>query len=299
MTDLIHYVYNGNSARIFSTGHTLRFLFASYFNPKMIYNLIGFFDRTGFTAYEIVVVSEEKIISEIKTTLSSCSINLKNRHVSITYSQTSLTDYLRTALTRKKFQTAAGMNSVLFDYIEYTYGMSIAEDYESELSSFKQLLQPEGVIGLTYFAKNHHVDNIRKATSNKNTSALIPFCMENSRFIKSYLDLNGMSFLTRDQALLWYLGAESAPHYCPVLISQVAPSYEWTGFTQSEVLSALSGLGLRVASWLPHSYAHPFGKQYYIVLLCQLLIVIYYRKYRVHSNSKVCCHGYESGGLRL
>lgn len=261
MTDIIHYVYNGNSGHVFNSGHTFRFLFASYFNPKIIYNLIGFFDRTGFTAYEIVVVADESVLNEIKNTLQACSLGLKNKHVSITYSSVTAAEYLRTALAKRMFHTPATMNAVLFDYIEYNGAMSVSSNYETELADFKQLLQPKGVIGMTYFAKNHHVDKIRKATSAKNTSALAPFSLENSRFIKSYLELNGMSFLTKDQALLLYLGAESSPSpHCPVNVDMVAPSVDWKGYSQSEVLNMLEQQGLRVVTWMPRAYAHPFGK---------------------------------------
>lgn len=262
MMDIIHHIFNGDSAKVFNSGHVFRFLFAKYFNPKIIYNLIGFFDRTGFKQYEIVIVTEEPVINEIKATIESCRTMLKNGPPAIVYSKVGISDYLKHSLTRKRYQASHMKHSVLFDYVEYNYGLSMSDDYTTELANFKELLAPEGVIGLTYFTKNYHVDKINETIEKKNNQRFVPFSIENTRLIKNYFELNSMNFLMKDNTLITFLGGEITPLKMHHNNIEIPDRVKWRAYSQHEVVHILSSLGLKVSAWMPSAYAKPFGKSY-------------------------------------
>ena len=59
------------------------------------------------------------------------------------------------------FLKAVEGSDVNFDYIEFNGGVNIKHNYRGILSMFREMLAPEGVIGLTAYVSNNMVDEIR------------------------------------------------------------------------------------------------------------------------------------------
>eukprot|EP01034_Spumella_vulgaris_P023136 gene23136-29329_t len=263
LLDVIHLVHGGHSKPVFRADRPYRLLFAEHFNPKALFNLVGFFDRVEFSNYHIhVALSDASSIDSIRETLSVCAGTLKSKGaLAITYEQTELTPYLRTAANKLRSMSSFSSQSARFDYIEYSGGVSVETQHPEQLVLMREILTDEGVLGLTYFAKNHHVDKIRRFMETKNTSAMPPFSLETGRLVRSYLDLHKMPFLKDDAALVTFLGGEPVKRkHPPAYLSDVVPNVKWRAFSQSEVLSAAQSAGLKAVAWVPSAYAHPFDE---------------------------------------
>jgi hypothetical protein len=266
LLDVIHRVHGGDSRAVFRSDRPYRILFAEHFNAKALFNLVGFFDRVDFKNYRIhVVVSDASRIASMEAMFVTCGGRLKaDTALPITYEHTDLTTFLKVAVNKVRRLSPVSSSSSLpfrFDYIEYSGGMSVEETHPEQLMLLKESLTPEGVLGLTYFARNHHVDKLRRFRETKNTSALPPFSLETGRLVRSYLDLHKMSFLKEDSALVTFLGGEPVPRtHPPRFLSEVAPSVEWRAFSQSEVEAAAMLADLKTVAWMPSAYAHPFGE---------------------------------------
>jgi hypothetical protein len=264
LLDVIHRVHGGDSRAVFRSDRPYRILLAEHFNAKALFNLVGFFDRVDFSNYRIhVVTSDAARIAAMEAMFVTCGGRLKvaGAALPVTYEQVDLTTYLRVAASKlRRLSPESSSLPFRFDYIEYSGGMSVEETHPEQLALMRQVLSPEGVLGLTYFARNHHVDKLRRFRKTKNTSALPPFSLETARLVRSYLDLHKMSFLKEDAALVTFLGGEPVPRtHPPRFLSEVAPSVEWRAFSQDEVEAAARLADLRPVAWMPSAYAHPFG----------------------------------------
>ena len=132
---------------------------------------------------------------------------------------------------------------------------------KEELTVLKSLLADNGCIGLTYFADNIHVRNIRQQIQEVNVNFFKPFSLEAKRLIHLYLEANKMETLATDQMLMSYLGAEPVERvYPPSKIEDVIPSVNWTGFKMDVVKDLLIETDLEAFAWLPSAYSHPYGK---------------------------------------
>lgn len=259
--DIIHLVYGGDRREIYgkNENNIYRVLFAEYFEPEMIYNLLGVFQREKFGFYEIIIVSEDiEKINLIKENINYCGQKLEIKFGKVVYKTLSLKDYLNT--TVKSLKTK-GVKTQLFDYIEYNGGISISDQYSTQLSNFNLLLKPKkGVIGLTYFSSNQHVKTIRTLLQQRNPNTFVPFSVEASRFIKTYLELHNLKSLSKDPQLIAFLGGEAVETGFVATDESILIDnrVNWRGWTQNEVLNMLEEVGFRVLSWVPTAYSRPF-----------------------------------------
>ena len=103
---------------------------------------------------------------------------------------------------------------------------------------------------MTFFSENHHLEAIRRALRNVNASAHPPFSAEPERLTKQILESRGLSRYATDSDLLSFL-------------SDVTQR----GFSREDISDLMSSLGMRILSWLPSAYSHPYGMLVYTCLV--------------------------------
>lgn len=234
-----------------------RILFAQYFNPKMLYNLLGYLQRLKFDNFEIVVLTTENGYADlIQSMIKQCGaffrVQYPLRKVQFVFD--SLTSLSKNPSLHPLMQQS-------FDYIEYNGGLSITNEQQIELQVLRSFLKHSGCIGLTYFANNIHVRNIREQIRLADTEAMKPFSLETKRLISFYLEANKMETLVSDIQLMTFLGAEPAMRqYPPNARGDMVPPMNWTAFHMPEVVSLLQQSELSAFAWLPTAYSQPYGK---------------------------------------
>ena len=239
-----------------------RFLFAQFFNPEMVFNLIGSLEKEDILSYEIVVVSPDAtLIQFMKDTLQmTCAGELEEEVSSqqVQYVQMLLMPFLG---SRKRMQTPA---PPAFDYIEYNGGMSMdAAGCRSHLLGLRQILHDDGVIGMTYFSSNSHVDAVRALLRGQNKLFFFPFSLERNRLIQQYLVDHKLEKHKKDWELVALMGGERHAFrrsYVPHSLLELEAAVNWTTYSQSEVVRIVGEQGLRVVSWIPTAYSHPYGE---------------------------------------
>ena len=258
LPDILHHAFQGHAATFLTPAapapKALRFLFAEHFHPEMLFNLLGQLQRLAIQDFEVVVVTPDSAtINIIQDRLQACRLA-----VSIEVSQ-KVAFHEESILA---FAADRGLDAPLYNYIEYNAGISKAAEPEAELSAVSALLLPgTGVMGLTYFTRNHHVHRLRSLVDKRNLTAMIPFSLEATRLVRTYLDQHRMGALKDDHELVTHLGGE-ADRFTNVRykLSEAVPRAAWRVYSQSEVVELAAGVGLNVASWVPSAYAKPFGR---------------------------------------
>ena len=129
-----------------------RALFAEYFNHKGLYRFVGQLlrlkhDIPNFEFELIVVTTEQAYMENIKKSINFCG----GSHSDVKFVNGPIDNFLK----------AVEGSDVNFDYIEFNGGVNIKHNYRGILSMFREMLAPEGVIGLTAYVSNNMVDEIR------------------------------------------------------------------------------------------------------------------------------------------
>lgn len=142
-----------------------------------------------------------------------------------------------------------------FDYIEYNGALSTSTDLARELALFKDILNPDGVLGASYFTSNNLQASLFDLVSARNSTANLAFSSEVRRLVRAYLEHRGLRAHARDPALVDFFsrtGGEKEPRrvYNGATIKQVTASH-----------------GYDIASMLPTSTSRPFSEapEYYQV----------------------------------
>lgn len=250
--DIIHHVFAADAQQIFTEGKKLNVLFAEYFSTKMVMSLIGAIERLQFKYYEVTVVAaSERKLFEVKEMIAGCSSVAGLRpNIKVTYVNESLETYL---------DSRANMHH-RFDFIEYNGGMSFSPNYSFHLSKLKGVLTEKGVIGVTYFTDNRHVRQVRELIRQRNVSAHVPFSVDPLNIIKSYLEMNDLSFLSEDQDIITVMGGEPLQRAIPPQKEEhlYFPAHTAKLFSKSSADLALAQAGLKVISRLPSAYSSPY-----------------------------------------
>ena len=254
--DIIHHVYNGAMHHIFNDEKKYKVLFAEYFTNEMIYGLIGNFATLDFKNFELYILSPKDLIEEdIRGHLEYCSMIAKfNKLVSIIFIHQSLDSYFNTRSRSSTFDT-------YFDYIEYNGGLSMSQSYMNHLSQLGKLLSDRGVIGLTYFPSNIHVETLRSIMQTRNVSAHMPFSYDMTNAVKEYLNLYDMAFLSKDKQILNLLGGDIYNSPFPFMKeTDIVMPYQWNTYKQAEVIDILQQTGYSLISWIPSAYSNPYSE---------------------------------------
>ena len=233
----------------------------------MVANLIGQIDRESGLAHEIVVVTpDQQVAEEIKHRIAACGATIAGQPPRVQYIFSNLDDFL----IEKRDSDVR--NEDKFDYVEYNGGASKSTDAASQLSGLHKLLHNDGVIGLTYFARNHHVTKSRQLVDERDVNAMIPFSLDASRIVRTYLDRNKLGLFKMDEELIVHLGGQRRKRSSMMYqASELEPRADWYMFKASEISRLAELNGLTVASWAPIAYSHPFGEFYFSVDDCLCL----------------------------
>lgn len=136
-------------------------------------------------------------------------------------------------------------------------------DYAKHLKRFNALLTTNGVIGLTYFAQNKHVTELREFAKAADKTAHIPFSFDMTKMIREYFVLNNFDFFMQDEELIQFLGGvlfDKERQGSPKTPDHLPAAMQWTAFTQEAAEEAIGRAGMRIAAWVPSCFAKPFDE---------------------------------------
>lgn len=126
-----------------------RFLFAEYFDRRLIFNLLGYFSRKKFRNFEIVVVHRDpQFMVSIQNSIQSCLALIDFESSLLHFEVSDLTFYLERFLKEN-----SELPSKKFDYIEYNGGISMDPSFRTHLNLFSGALSADGVIGRVYHCR--------------------------------------------------------------------------------------------------------------------------------------------------
>ena len=272
-----------------------RFLFAQFFNPEMVFNLIGSLEKEDILSYEVVVVTPDAALIEfMKHTLEqTCAEETEEVAVQhVRYVPMLLKPFLESLKRQQEEkgeekggqqQTSAPLD---FDYIEYNGGMSMdAAGCRSHLLGLGQILHDDGVIGMTYFSTNSHVDAVRSLLRGQNKLFFFPFSLERNRLIQQYLVDRKLEAHKKDWELVALMGGERHAFrrsYVPHTLLELEAPVNWTTYSQSEVVRIVGEQGLRVVSWIPTAYSHPYGERMMMMMIGDDVVTISIFLYALH-----------------
>jgi hypothetical protein len=256
--------------------HDGRFLFAEYFDKRIIYQLLGYLSRMNFSHFKIYIVVEDRHrILEIQDDLKLCSSVTSLSTRSVIFENLRLDDFFADIDEK-------------FDYIEYNCGVSVDPDYMIHLHLITESLSDDGIIGtillllifflsavpgVTYFAANFHVDNIRAQLQQRLSNFFVPFSLTRKSFILQYLEIHGMKFMTDDQQLLRLLGAELNEGLIPKTLTELSAVIKAKAFKKTEIIELFGSLNLTILSWIPTAYLNPFGMSLFL-LVCHFSFLL-------------------------
>jgi len=229
----------------------------------MVFNLIGSLEKEDIVSYEIVVVTPDAaLIQYMKDTLDTiCVEETEVTSQQVKYVSMFLKPYLE-SLSLKRGQHPPVSSA--FDYIEYNGGLSMdADGSRSHLLRLGQILHDDGVIGMTYFSTNKHVDAVKSLLRGQNKLFFFPFSLERNRLIQQYLVDRKLEAYKKDWELIALMGGERNAFrrsHIPHKLLELEAPVNWTTYSQSDVVRIVAELGLRVVSWIPTAYSHPYGK---------------------------------------
>lgn len=148
-----------------------------------------------------------------------------------------------------------------YDYIEYYFGI----DREGgKLFELRQLLSERGILGLTYFTKNHHQEALFDLIhSVRNESVHLPFSRQREFLIKKYLETQGMEFLVKDEYFMNFFGATSSDYlhkYRYSMSHSLVNESFGAPYSQEEIEDLVHTNGFHIQQWLPSAFCHPFGR---------------------------------------
>ena len=253
LPDIIHHAHNGDLALLLTPGaNKIKVLFAEYFNPKMIYALIGAMKRphlqTIVTELEIVVLTPfYELIVEIREHVSICEL------VDIKFIHGHIEDIFDNPKLQKEM---ISQYNNFFNYIEFYGPDGGSESTSRQLELLNNWLDPTGVIGYSFYTKNIHVDNLHRMLKNRNTFAHNPFSVEAYRLVTGYLTYTkDLAFLNKDTVLIKFL---STLH-----LGNIS-----NAFSNAEVKDIVTNAGMQVVSMFPTAFANPFGKLLMFIHSC-------------------------------
>jgi len=247
LPDVAHHVYGGDMSLLLSPGvMQWRVLFAEHFNENLLYSLVGSVSRPAqqsiVVELELVALTPSpQVRDRIRDAMEKCALN-EGVRVSVQFVEGSLEDLMKyDELTMEKYRG-------YFNYIEYYGGAGDAATVAAHLAYLREMLCDTGVVGFSHFTKNVHVDNLRRMLENRNDRASTPFSQEGERLVQGYLTYTrDLAQWNRDQTLIRYLAA------CHKDTAELF-------FSPPDVVDLVQGTGLKIRSWVPTAYTHPYGK---------------------------------------
>ena len=82
MIDIVHHAYLGSGMRVMSKNRRYRVLFAQYFSPRMVANLVSFsLQRMNAQIHIVVATNDKDILEALTHTISSCGLAVGDEKV--------------------------------------------------------------------------------------------------------------------------------------------------------------------------------------------------------------------------
>lgn len=247
LLDIAHNVYMGFFPRGTETSH-FRVLFAEYFNPRMVYNLIGSAVRRLNGRVNITIVRINAVDIELmKDTIKACGAAADFSHITFVH-----------GTLQGHFGNSSNLDQI-FDYIEYNGGINLSPSYTSDLEILKNVLTTDGSIGLSYFTSNIHQATLDRLLRSRNTTQSVPLAGRPEYLLSTYFDRHGLQLLKTDPALYEFFSgklnrplSDSKPDTTALNNHRV--------FTKSEIALVLGNMGLNISAWIPPAYSNPFAE---------------------------------------
>lgn len=247
LLDVIHHVYMGDISRLTRPDKVYRVLFAEFFNPRMLNNLIGAAARRLDSRIEIVVLRNNQAqVQLMKETIFQCGIMNSGN---VEFIVEPLDTFVATIQSTAQFE---------FDYIEYNAGVNLSPTHSRDLVLLRKVLAADGVIGLTYFTANVHQETLTKLISAQLEFVHVPFSLRAEYLMKNYLEHHGLSSLKDDKALFAFFGGDLDRNMYDTSRRNASTLQSRRVFNQSALVSLLTASNLQAVSWFPSSFAKPF-----------------------------------------
>lgn len=250
VVDLLHHVYLGNGVRVMRANRRYRVLFAEYFSPRMVANLVSFsLQRMNAKIHIVVATRSQDLIESLTHTISMCgSIVGKESIVMETHIVNDLTAWL--GEMADSFWAEGQAHAEHFDYIEYNGGLSLSPSPHEDLKHFMDLLTPDGVIGATYFAETVHQAALDALVDGQNASANPAFSSTPSHLIKGYLHHHGLGHFATDRPLIDFFSQQ--------VDEEGKGSRRRTVYLKSKAVELVKGAGFEVLSTFPAPLTAPY-----------------------------------------
>eukprot|EP01038_Epipyxis_sp_PR26KG_P005866 gene5866-8090_t len=149
--DIIHHIYNGESKKV-TTSKPFRILFAEFFHPSAVYNLIGHLERNALYDVEVWIVHPlGSHLTNLLDKIQICSAKLSIiRHIKIKTIPHTLDEFLEQSVRKirrlQENKQEVNPNKYYFDYIEYNGGLSRSPNATNHLKLMFDLLKDSGGI---------------------------------------------------------------------------------------------------------------------------------------------------------
>jgi hypothetical protein len=260
INEIIHHIYKGNINRIqLNNIRSYNILFANYFNERNIYSLIGYFQTSKLIFnIDITILSNNiNLINKIKEKLNQCNNNKflnSSTIINFNYINNDIISYSKLYIGK------------FYDYVEYNNGISLnsKEIVNIHLNIFHNLLYNDGIIGLTYYTNNKHINQIKNilqkyiiSDNNNNNNKLYL-----KDIIKKYFNNNGLEIFNNDNQLIEFI-----LQYILIDISSISnkdsnivTNNNYNIYLMNEIEDLLIQSNLQVLAWLPTSYSHPYDE---------------------------------------
>jgi hypothetical protein len=258
--EISHFIYGGRpvTQRASQQGqHKYRVLFAEEFHVKSVLITLVYGAGALQGAIEVTVVTPRSdVIDAIKRTLIDCS--RQSLSASVEFIATDLSTYLQSSSRSRKE----------FDFIEFNGGLSFDKaTAEKNLQLMAGFLKPDGVIGITFFAKSVHQAAIHSMIERRIGDALIPLSQETARIVKMYFAMHNLPFhhVEKDLQLLRFLSHDihdkikwRATYESNT--SSLFPAFvdRGTAFHVGEVEELVGRLGYTVNAIFPTAFSLPY-----------------------------------------
>ena len=248
LLDVVHHVYMGDASRLLMPKKVYHVLFAEYFNPRMLYNLIGAAARRINSRIKIIVVRNNAAdVQLMKDTIAECGSSART----VEFITAPLRDFLASWGSKPELE---------FDLVEYNAGVNLSPTYMTDLALLHKVLAHDGVIGLTYFTANVHQETLAKLISKQLEEAHVPFSLRAEYLMTQYLEHHGLTNLKKDRALFAFFGGDLDRNMYNTDRRNATKLQSHRVFNQSAITELLTRMQFKAVSWIPSSFAKPFDE---------------------------------------
>ena len=250
ISDVVHRVYGGNMSYVTPEAGTFyNVLFLEYFNDRNVFMLVGYVLRNLVNKVKITVAttSNERIIT-LTDALNKCVTGFDSFVSFVAIDN--FNEYVdRPSMTK-------------YNLIEFNGGVSYLGQHKavSVLTNIRKnlLFTRTGVISMTYFSNNFHIESMESLLRMRDTEYHYPFSRNITSLLKLYLSSNKLELLHHDAELLSFLEDFYAQE--DIVVNKTDVVNRFSVYTSNDMKNIMLESGLSIAGWLPTAYSHPFDE---------------------------------------